>query len=299
MAYKYTWLAAAAIIFSVLSCSPDRFSATRPVYFSIPDYQLETDYGDEGTSNSSITTAWIYVDNDLEGTYEVPFTAPVIMEPGPHTIRIFPGINLNGVNSTRAIYGFFERELFDTTLPADLDTFHLPLQYRRTNYTANTTVEIMEDFDEAGINLQATNVADTGIAKVSDPALVFTNPQNPGENNGRAGVMYTNSVFRQAEVASVRTYNLPKNGDNVYLEMNYRCNQAFLVGVIANQPGGTAQQATVVVNPKEVWNKIYINLVTELTAFQGADNFKIFIGTLHDSKNDTGWVYLDNLKLVY
>lgn len=299
MAYRYAWLAATAILFSVISCSRDKYLATRPVYFSMPDYQLVTNYNDEGTSNSSITTAWIYVDNDLEGVYEVPLAAPVLLEPGPHTIRIFPGINLNGVSSSRAIYGFFERELFDTTLPGDLDTFNLPLKYRRTNYTANSTVEIMEDFDEAGINLQATDIADTGIVKISDSSLVFTNPQQPGENNGRAGAMFTTSVFRQAEVASVRTYNLPKNGDNVYLEMNYRCNQEFLIGVIANQPGGVSQQATVVVNPKETWNKIYINLVTELTAFRDADNFRIFIGTIHNSGNETGWVYLDNLKLVY
>ena len=299
MANRYVWLAFIASIIILSSCSTDKYSASRPVYFDVPDFELETDYLSEGTSNSKITTIWIYVDNDLEGTYELPTSAPVLMEEGPHTIRIFPGINLNGISSSRAIYTFFERSLFDTTLSSEVDTFLLPLEYRRTNYTASTTVEILEDFDEAGINLLPTATSDTGIVKITDASLVFNNPQDPSEDNGKAGAMFTSSSVRKAEVSSVQTYDLPRNGENVYLEMNYRCNEAFIVGVFANNIAGNTQQATVIVNPKEVWNKIYINLVTELTSFRDADNFSIFFGAIHDSKNDTGFIYLDNLKLVY
>lgn len=299
MAKRYSWLAFIASFIVLSACSPDQYSAGRPVYFDLPDFELETDYLSEGTSNSRITTVWIYVDNDLEGTYELPFTVPVLLEEGSHEIRLFPGINLNGISSSRAIYPFFERPLFDTTIPAGLDTFLIPLEYRRTQYTASATVEMLEDFDEAGINLLPTASADSGINKVSDAALVFNNPQDPSEDNGKAGVMFTSASSRKAEVSSVKTYDLPRNGENVYLEMNYRCNEAFIVGVIANSITGNTQQATVIVNPREDWNKIYINLVTELTAFRGADNFNIFIGAIHDSNNDTGWVYLDNLKLVF
>ncbi len=299
MANRYWWLAFIASILVFSSCSPDKYSASRPVYFDIPDFQLNTDYLTEGTSNSKITTIWIYVDNDLEGTYELPCTVPVILEEGSHTIRIFPGINLNGISSSRAIYPFFERPIFDTTIAASVDTFLVPLKFRRTNYSSSATIDILEDFDQAGINLLPTDNSDTGIVKITDPALVFTNPQKPSEDNGKAGVMYTTASVRKAEVSSVKTYDLPKNGENVYLEMNYRCNQAFIVGVFANRISGNTQQATVIVNPKEDWNKIYINLVTELSAFSDADNFNIFFGAIHDSENDTGWVYLDNLKLVY
>ena len=299
MAKKYAWLAIVATFFFFSSCSPDKRSVTRPIYFDVPDFELETDYLTEGSSHSKITTIWIYVDNDHEGTYELPCTVPVILEEGSHDIRIFPGINLNGISSSRAIYPFFERPLFDTSLSLSSDTFLLPEKYRRTNYTASTNVDLLETFDEAGINLSPTSGSDTNIIKIDDPTLVFTNPQDPGEDNGQAGALYTASSFPKAEVASVRTYDLPKNGSNVYVEISYRCNQAFVVGVIANTPTGNTQKATVVVNPKEEWNKIYINLVTELTSSQDANNFNIFFGALHDSDNDTGWVYLDNLKLVY
>ena len=291
-------IAAFIIVFS--SCSSDKYSASRPVYFAVPDFELETNYLAEGTSNSKITTVWIYQDNDLQGTYEIPFSVPVIVEEGKsHTYRIFPGINLNGISSSRAIYEFFNRPIFDTALPENLDTFLLPLEYRRTNYTTSSSVTILENFDEAGLNLAPTSGSDTTIIKVSDPSLVFNNPQDPSEDNGKAGVLTTSTSLLKSEVATVSTYNLPTNGKNVYLELNYRCNQQFVVGVIANGLSGSSQQPTVVVNPKEEWNKIYINLVTELSANNEADNFNIFLGTIHDSQNDTGWVYLDNLKLVY
>lgn len=300
MAKDYALAAFFVVLLVFSSCSKDKYAASRPVYFSVPDFELETNYLTEGTSNSRITTIWIYQDNDLQGTYELPFTVPVITEPGKaHTYRIFPGINLNGISSSRAIYEFYQRPLFDTALPADVDTFLLPLEYRRTNYTPGTNVIILENFDEAGVNLTPTAGADTGIIKVSAPDLVFQNPQDPGEDNGKAGVLYTNNSVLKSEVASVSTYNLPVNSDNVYLELNYRCNQQFVVGVIANGVTGSSQQPTVVVNPREEWNKIYINLVTELSANRAADNFNIFIGTIHDANNDTGWVYLDNLKLVF
>lgn len=301
MANRYALTAlVAAFIIALSSCSTDNYSASRPVYFSVPDFELETNYLDEGTSNSKITTVWIYQDNELQGTYEIPFTVPVIVNEGQtHTYRVFPGINLNGISSSRAIYEFFDRQIFDTALPGGLDTFLLPVEYRRTNYTASSTVTILENFDEAGLNLAATSGSDTNIRKVSAPDLVFQNPQEPSEDNGRCGVLTTSSSLLKAEVASVSTYNLPTNGDNVYLELNYRCNQQFVVGVIANGLSGASQQPTVVINPREEWNKIYINLVTELNANREADNFNIFLGTIHDSQNDTGWVYLDNLKLVY
>ena len=300
MAKDYALAAFFVVLLVISSCSKDKYAARRPVYFSVPDFELVTNYLTEGTSNSKITTVWIYQDNDLQGTYEIPFTIPVITEPGrAHTYRIFPGINLNGITSSRAVYEFFERAIFDTALGEDVDTFLIPLEYRRTNYTAGTNVIIMENFDEAGVNLTRTAGADTGIQKISDPNLVFKNLQNPAEDNGKAGVLYTDKSVLKAEVASVSTYNLPVNRDNVYLELNYRCNQQFVVGVIANGLAGSSQQPTVVVNPKEEWNKIYINLVTELSANRDADNFNIFIGTIHDVDNDTGWVFLDNLKLVY
>jgi hypothetical protein len=301
MADKYAMPAFIAVfIIALSSCSTDNYSASRPVYFAVPDFLLETNYLDEGTSNSKITTVWIYQDNDLQGTYEIPCTVPVIVDQGnSHTYRIFAGINLNGISSSRAIYEFYDRPLFDTALPADLDTFLLPQEYRTTNYSPGSTVTILENFDEAGLNLAPTSGSDTTIRKVSDANLVFQNTQNPSENNGRAGVLTTSNSILKAEVASVSTYNLPTNGKNVYLELNYRCNQQFVVGVIANSLTGASQQPTVVINPREEWNKIYINLVSELSGNRDADNFNIFLGTIHDSQNDTGRVYLDNLKLVY
>ena len=50
--------------------------------------------------------------------------------------------------------------------------------------------------------------------------------------------------------------------------------------------------------PNNDWKKIYINLVTEVSAYPSATDYKIFIATLNTSST-TKELWIDNLKLIY
>lgn len=294
MGRNFTLVACSTFLCCLLfSCNKEKYTVEKPVYFSMPGFELRD--ADHGTNHSRITTAWISIDKDPIGAFELPATVPVLMEDGRNDIKIYPGINLNGISSSRAIYEFFAP--LDTTIqkPNGGDTIFFPVI--KTRYTDRATVDIVEDFDGAGLELEPTVKSDTGIRKVNDSSLVF---RYPGENNGNAGALYTTSSSRHAEVATTDYYELPQGGANVYLELSYRCNIPFIVGVIADLPTGQRQQQTVVVNPhEEDWNKIYINLVTEVSSLTGSNRFKIFFGTVHQSNVETGKIFLDNIKLVY
>jgi len=45
-----------------------------PSYIHIDKIDLTTDYSSQGTSSNKITDAWIYVDNELIGAFEMPVT---------------------------------------------------------------------------------------------------------------------------------------------------------------------------------------------------------------------------------
>lgn len=289
------------IIVFITGCSKEDMKAKKPVYFSIPDMYVNTNYSIEGTSHQKITTVWMLVNGKSIGAYELPATPPVILEEGENKIRFYEGINLNGVSASRVIYDGLS--FIDTTInytpddsPAS-DT--LLFSNLVTRYESFKTIEIVEDFDRQGLSLKRTDRSDTTIIKSSDPSEYFINPQDPLEDNGKCGVLYTSSSSDLAEVASTEAYALPGSGSNVYLEINYRCNIPFTIGIITESTGGVVQAPTVRVNPKTEWNKIYVNLVTEVSAYPSNDGFKVYFSAEHPDGMESGYVFLDNIKLVY
>ncbi|HOV12628.1 MAG TPA: hypothetical protein PLL90_12785, partial [Bacteroidales bacterium] len=66
-----------------------------PSYIHIDKIDLNTTYEFDGSNSCKITDAWVYIDGDLQGIYELPATFPVLAN-GQHTIMVRAGIKLNG-----------------------------------------------------------------------------------------------------------------------------------------------------------------------------------------------------------
>ena len=60
-----------------------------------------------GELTSSINDAWVYVDNELIGVFEVPCRIP-ILKSGTFDVKIFPTVLNNGISATKKIYPFLE-----------------------------------------------------------------------------------------------------------------------------------------------------------------------------------------------
>lgn len=291
------FLAAILILFST-SCRKEDLKAQKPSYVTVSGINLQTDYPSEGSAHSRITTAWVYANGGFIGAYEIPFTIPVLAE-GSTELRMVPGINMNGIGSTRAIYQAFQ-DIEITTDLTPLDTFDWSASTGGINtaYESRFTIDVIENFDSPGINFERTNRSDTSLDKTSSASDVFVNPIIT-EPNGKAGKFVLTDTKNFAEFSSISGYSFPLGVQNVYLELTYRCNIPFTVGVIANSLTAITQVPTVVVLESEEWNKIYINLINEIASNGNADNFEIFVGSNKPSTVDTGYVLLDNIKLVY
>ena len=75
---------------------------------------------------------------------------------------------------------------------------------------------------------------------------------------------------------------------------------AFVAGMYVNSASqGTIQAVTATINPSDEWNKIYINLYSEVNGYPNVLGHKVFIGAINYEGQGEKTLYLDNIKLLY
>lgn len=284
-------------------CQPQH-EAPPPVYLSLPDLSMETDYKREGTASDAFTTAWVLHNQEVIGIYELPAVLPASLGIGDHDITVLPAMNLNGISGLRTIYSPVNPIEFSLAISEEdfLDTLTFSARERSTTYQSFYAVEIIENFDQAGLNFQKLNNSDTTLERIKDPDSTFgyTPPYaSQPENNGQAGLIALSSQNPRGEFSSISTYSLPRGLQNLFVELNYRTNIPFSVGLVAITADGERRQITVTLNPKKEWSKLYLDLITEYNAFPGASGYKLYLRSQLPEGRAGGRIFLDNLKLVY
>ncbi|MDG1252572.1 MAG: hypothetical protein P8N56_02725 [Schleiferiaceae bacterium] len=256
-----------------------------------------------GNTSSKVTTAWVEVNGQNLGAHHLPFNLPVLIDgEGPAEVRLYPGININGIASFRGIYPFYTDYSAQVNLQRG-KTSQVPaggpnvLAYDYSGLGGNLIVENLENFESVGQRLVATSQSDTSWILVNDAALKFPAPM--GESNVYSGMAILDTGITRFEVHSLERYVLPKLSANVYVELDYRCSQPLSIGVIAYRPGQIIQMPTATLNPSSTWNHAYINLITEVSGVPDASDFRIYIGTIKAGNGKLDTVLVDNVRLVY
>ena len=286
---KFYFFLLSLIILS--SCSKFDKDEPIPSYISIPTINLTTDYTAEGTSSNKIADAWVYIDNKLQGVYELPAKFPVLNE-GEHTLKIRAGIKENGIGSLRPVYPFFTA--FETTinLQKQIVTEINPI----IKYQSFATFDWKEDFDGPSNTLVKTTNSNISVRRTSAPDSVF--------EGAKSLVGILDDAHPLFECASSNYYVLPKNGASTFLELNYKTNTEMEVGFFADVLATSVEQSVVTINPsidangKLYWNKIYINLTSVLENYQAASGFKIYFRVKKSDSVTLSEFYLDNIKLI-
>ena len=87
---------------------------------------------------------------------------------------------------------------------------------------------------------------------------------------------------------------------SVFLELNYKTNTPFVVGMIGQfQTGGTELVRTLIINANNEWNKIYINLTATANYTVNVQSFKVFFEANKLDSIAEPKVFIDNIKLLY
>lgn len=291
-----------SILLFILICSCKKTET--PAFLHIESIELEVlPQFEQGTDDHNITDAWVYLNDDLVGIYEMPTTVPIISE-GPQKITIIAGIMNNGIQSARIDYPFYEAYNYDLNLIAG-DTIDFSEDTENTTIVNDYACPVVEyfhpglvfwneRFEGEGIGFEGTDASQADIVVTQDPALVYKYDQN--DNTG-SGLVTLNSSEPFFEIKSSHEFS-PNQGQRVYLELNYRTECTLRIGVYEVAPNDIKVYGKGVF-PKENWSKIYIELSNEVAQQVNATSYSIFIeGSLEDGQNEAT-VLIDNVKLVY
>ena len=270
------------VSFLFLSCKKANLNEGVPSYISIPTFELVTEI-DEGSNSHKITDAWIYFDNNLQGIYPLPSNFPVLLD-GKQNIKIKAGIKNNGTATTRIKYPFYNYYIEEILLKKDSTTILKPT-FNYLNGNDLDFVEI-EDFEDAGTIFSSTSRSDTSLFQTTDSVFGTI---------GAVNLAPPHQTFEMAtEELQLTSNNLP-----IYVELNYKANTTFQVGVFANYSEVVETFLEFTINPKNEWNKIYLELTPIINATPNANSYKIFITMSRDiNTSKIADLYLDNFKIV-
>mgnify|MGYP003337314382 CR=1 FL=1 len=273
--------------FSLTICSCEIINPAEPVpaYIHVDNIALHTDTNTQGSSSSKIVDVWLYADNDPLGPYEMPATIPVLKE-GTHIIKARGGIIVNGISATRVYYPFYT--FFDTTVTLTLGSV-LKINPVVT-YFSDVIFSLNEKFSGAGISISTTSQSDTSLQIVTDSADAFEN---------ETAKVYLDSQHPVFECSSNSQLNLPVDGTAVYMELNYKTNTEFSVGIFAITSSQVITIPVLNLRPSSEWKKVYVYLSDAATSVQSALGFKPYIHMDRNSSIGDAELYFDNVKVLH
>ena len=279
-------LFAGILLLAIASCKDDE--AELPAYLFVKDFQMKT-LPAQGAPTHNIKDIWVYTSNDFLGVFDKQQLIPVILGDNKDTeVKLFAGIRENGIRQAVSQY-FLYKEITipnDRLIPGKIDSFVAIFQY-----VDHVEFVFIEDFENGNIFNQDIDGNPGTNIKITTESPAF---------GTQCGVINLNPENDYIEVTTKQDYrNLPDKGNLVYLEMDYRCNNEFLVGISGKDITGEEYKSDfIILKEHEEWNKIYLNF-TEKILNSGLESYRIYFKARYNEKNDTTSIYLDNIKLLY
>ncbi len=253
-----------------------------PGYIYIDSIKLSVN-NSLGPNTSKITDAWIYHAGELVGVYDLPATIPVLKKDS-NGISIGAGIKHNGKVNTRITYPFYKFSEQTTELrPGVIDSLDITVSYFDPS---NLELYVLEDF-EFGNSFEKFS-GDTSLIKIENEQSF---------EGSTSGYIYMDTTYNEFEIRSLESFQIPNAGSTLFLEMDYKCSNNFSIGILVDNGSFLVKRYKITLVDKEDWNKIYINLSTEI--YGNTNNeYQLIIGGVLDNNKTQGEIYIDNLKLI-
>lgn len=267
---------------------------TLPAYITVKTIDFEYDnVSTLGNGGTAITDVWVYSNDDLLGVFELPATIAVASE-GTHKITLAGGIKLNGISATRERFPFYER--WNSTV--DLIPYDTAYLAPVVKYYEETGISFYEDFENVVTKIDTSISSDVALVRTQ----VINQPHYLDRYVGLATLTESNKGFKAYNTdffIPPITSSLP-----IYLELDYKCNQEFVVGAIIITPGEPVQEYPIISlrstekDGELEWKHIYIDLTDYYVGQTNATGFGFSFTAYYNSGNTEGLIYLDNAKVV-
>lgn len=281
-----------AVVVGLIGCTLIDPAEDIPTYLIVDGVSF-TPGPDEGTASIAVTDVWAYSTTDVLGVFPLPAIIPVFPQDraeGP--VSLLPGIRENGISDSRAPYPFYTALDVDVDgEPGARDTVALTFEW-----VDDVRYLRVEDFENSNV---FDDVAGVGaeLQRVTAEADVFE-----GDGSGRALLTPQANLMRSRTLE--QEYVL-ESGLPCFLEMNYRCDHSFLVGLYAFRNGASTRYPALVLNTtvpdngvEPEWNKVYVDLTPILDVNPNADHFEVYFECLLSEGAEGAEIGLDNLRIL-
>lgn len=263
-----------------------------PSIIEINSVKVETDYREQGSNSHNIVDVWAFVEEDNLGAYELPNKLHVLKE-GNTTITLFPGILRSGLQGQRAIYPFYDGFEYRANLEK-LGTEKIVPVFE---YRPNVKFTWLEDFEDISLTIDSVPGSLTDLSRIEDPNIVY--------EGSFCGGIILDQVKNKFTGRAQPFFTLPRFGNDVYLEIDLRSNLNLEVLLKSYFSTGTsATTSMLVIKPTEddgfgTWKKIYVYMTPYVSAAEEAQAFQIYFNSQLTNGMSSGYVYIDNLKIVH
>lgn len=271
-----------------------------PSYLQIDSFHMvDNPIANEGSLSHDIRDAWVFVDDELIGIYELPAKIPVLQS-GNHKLTIGPGILVSANSTIRDNYPFYNAYTDDDFL-FESGVTHTVSPVSSYRDPGNTyAYEIIDDFESIISQIDSFSGSQVPLIRTNEEGFVFE-----GEGSGLAEIKSTDTAaYFRSDVAV-----LPGNGKTTYLEIDYYSDYTFTVyGRAINTDLSDQTFELLTLKPttdedgEEPWKKVYINMTSMTSGASNPEGFYIFfsvVGLSNPSDRKDGFFALDNLKFVY
>lgn len=277
------------LIFSLSSCVKNNPS---PAWIQVNEWTLIANAdlsGAEGELTHNFSDAWVYVNDELMGVFEVPCKIPVLKS-GNCNIKVYPTVRNNGISATKKIYPF----VAEYEINADLVQNEVLTINPITRYKTGLDFWI-EDFEDAAPKFTSDPTSASDMISGSDPNIL--------QWGNFYGVVQLNAIDSTWIAYTQNDFiNWPR-GQELYLEVDYFSTNDLVTGVIGISATEVKNNINYQINrqdPASVkWKKIYIEMKEIVGNSPSAEYFKVSLQAGLDPGDANGFIILDNIKVVH
>ncbi len=243
---------------------------------------------------SNITDMWVYANGAPLGVWQADRRIPVL-EKGITSLQVIAGVRRNGIASDRIQYPFLATFNQDITLQEGAEVLVQPV----FNYF-DEAFPFVEGFEEDGIKF-TTAESDTGFYKFNITVEGEAEEVLTGQRSGGIFLDPAHDLFR---AVSTPDQYFPNGSLNAFLEVDYRSDTRFLVGVRFVLGGQTYTIPLVYVSPTKLgdgtlpWKHIYVDLGSAWGT-SGTVLRQFYIEAVLENGATSAKITLDNVKVVY
>lgn len=258
-----------------------------PSYYYLHAPQLLNRDGSVDKVNG-ITEMYVFSQGKTLGVFDSLSHVPDLAE-GQTDLSVFAGIKNNSLSQDRIKHPFLQ--VFDTSIWVGQNEL-CPIS-PVFEYAPSATVDVVRNFESGNTWIESTDQAGS-VSVVTNNNLVI--------QGVRCGLFQL--INNNVSAEFIENNDIPISpGDNVFLELNYSCNNTFGIGVYSFEGAATERVPILFLTPttssaeEAVWKKVYVDLGKIGVQRQNTQKFRIYIDYSVNEMSQPK-IYLDNIKVV-